>query len=56
MQINASAERRIDAPARRVYAYIADFRQHHPNFLPPQFSDSRSSAAGWGQGRCIGSG
>ena len=50
MQINASAERRIDAPARRVYAYIADFRQHHPNFLPPQFSDLEIECGGVGAG------
>ena len=50
MQINASAERRIDAPARRVYAFIADFRQHHPNFLPPQFSDLEIECGGVGAG------
>lgn len=50
MQINASAERRINAPARRVYAYIADFRQHHPNFLPPQFSDLEIECGGVGAG------
>ena len=50
MQINASAERHIDAPARRVYSYIADFRQHHPNFLPPQFSDLEIESGGVGAG------
>ena len=50
MQINVSAERRIDAPARRVYAYIADFRQHHPNFLPPQVSDLEIECGGVGAG------
>jgi len=50
MQISASAERRIDAPARRVYAYIADFRQHHPNFLPPQFSHLEIECGGVGAG------
>ena len=50
MQITASAERRIAAPARRVYAYIADFRQHHPSFLPPQFSDLEIESGGVGAG------
>lgn len=50
MQITASAERDIDAPARRVYGYIADFRQHHPNFLPAQFSDLVIESGGVGAG------
>ena len=50
MQITASAERHIDAPARRVYSYISDFRQHHPNFLPPQFSDLEIETGGIGAG------
>ena len=50
MQITASAERRIDAPARRVYGYIADFRRHRPKFLPPQFSDFQIECGGVGAG------
>ena len=50
MQITASAERHIDAPARRIYSYIADFRQHHPNFLPSQFSDLEIETGGVGAG------
>src|SRR5688500_18232718 len=50
MQIIASAERHIDAPARRVYHYIRDFREHHPRFLPPQFSDFRIETGGIGAG------
>jgi uncharacterized protein YndB with AHSA1/START domain len=50
MQIIASAQRRIDAPARRVYSYIADFRKHHPHFLPPQFSDLEIECGGVGAG------
>ena len=50
MQITASAERRIDAPARRVYGYIADFRQHHPRFPPPQSSDLEIECGGVGAG------
>jgi hypothetical protein len=50
VRITASAERRIDAPAGRVYSYIADFRRHHPNFLPSQFSDFAIETGGVGAG------
>ena len=50
VKITASAERRIDAPAGRLYDYIADFRQHHPNFLPSQFSDFEVETGGVGAG------
>lgn len=50
MQITASAERNIDAPAGRVYAYIRDFREHHPRFLPAEFSDLEIESGGVGAG------
>jgi len=50
MQISAAAERTIDAPAAHVYRVIRDFRQHHPNFLPPQFSDFEIETGGMGAG------
>ncbi|MGH2446724.1 MAG: SRPBCC family protein [Candidatus Limnocylindria bacterium] len=50
MKITASAERVIDAPAGRVYRYIADFRVHHRHILPPQFSDFRVEHGGVGAG------
>lgn len=50
MKITASAERHIDAPAGRIYSYIRDFREHHPRFLPPQFSDFEVEAGGIGSG------
>ena len=50
MKITASAERHIHAPADRVYGYIRDFREHHPKFLPPQFSDFTVEAGGIGAG------
>ena len=50
MKITASAERYIDAPARRVYSYIRDFREHHPQFLPSQFSDLEIETGGVGAG------
>ena len=50
MQITVTAERHIDAPARRVYHYIRDFREHHPRFLPPQFSNFQIESGGVGAG------
>ena len=50
MQIIAAAERTIDAPAPHVYNLIRDFREHHPNFLPPQFSDFTIECGGVGAG------
>ena len=50
MNISASAERHIDAPADRVYRSIADFREHHPKFLPPQFGDLEIESGGVGAG------
>jgi hypothetical protein len=50
MQITAAAERTIDAPAAIVYHLIRDFRQHHPNILPPQFSDLEIESGGVGAG------
>jgi uncharacterized protein YndB with AHSA1/START domain len=32
-----SLTRRIDAPADRVYAVFADYREAHPKVLPPSF-------------------
>jgi uncharacterized protein YndB with AHSA1/START domain len=49
-KINVSAERTIDAPAPAVYGYIADMREHHPNFLPPAFSDFEVEEGGVGAG------
>lgn len=48
--ISVSAERTVGAPAPEVYGYIADHRDHHANFLPPQFSDFHVEAGGVGAG------
>jgi hypothetical protein len=45
-----SAERTVDAPAGAVYGYIADMRGHHPQFLPPAFSDFQVESGGVGEG------
>jgi hypothetical protein len=50
MQITASAERHIDAPPGHIYGLIRDFREHHPRFLPPQFSDFVVETGGVGAG------
>jgi uncharacterized protein YndB with AHSA1/START domain len=48
-KVVASAERTIDAPADRVYGYLADMHQH-PHFLPPAFSDFQVVEGGVGAG------
>ena len=48
--IHVSAERMVDAPASAVYGYIADHREHHPQFLPPAFSDFTVESGGVGAG------
>jgi uncharacterized protein YndB with AHSA1/START domain len=48
-KVQASAERTIDAPADKVYGYLADMRQH-PQFLPPEFGDFRVEEGGVGAG------
>ena len=45
-----STERTVDAPAGAVYGYIADMRGHHPQFLPPAFSDFQVESGGVGEG------
>ena len=50
VKISVSAERRIDAPAARVYGYLADFRDHHHRFLPRQFGDFEVESGGYGAG------
>jgi hypothetical protein len=52
-KINVSAGRTIDAPAETVYGYIADHNQHHPNFLPPAFSDFKVESGGVGAGTVV---
>jgi hypothetical protein len=52
-QLQVAAERVIGAPADQVYRYIADFREHHPRFLPPAFSDFAVEQGGVGAGTII---
>jgi uncharacterized protein YndB with AHSA1/START domain len=48
--IHVSADRIIEAPADRVYGYLADMREHHPRFLPPAFSEFTVESGGVGAG------
>lgn len=51
--MEVSSERTIGAPAEAVYTYIADMREHHPNFLPPAFSEFAVESGGIGAGTII---
>jgi hypothetical protein len=49
--IHAEATAVIDAAPERVYAVLADYRNHHPNILPqPYFTGLRVEAGGVGAG------
>ncbi len=50
MEISTSAERRIEAPAERVFEYLADYRVHHPKILPPHFGPLLIEEGGVGAG------
>jgi uncharacterized protein YndB with AHSA1/START domain len=43
-------EGQVGAPPADVYRYIADMVNHHPNFLPPAFSDFQVVSGGTGAG------
>jgi hypothetical protein len=48
--IRVKAERDIAAPPDVLYGYIADNREHHPNFLPEAFSNFQVESGGVGAG------
>jgi uncharacterized protein YndB with AHSA1/START domain len=52
-EIRVSAERDIAAPPEQVYSYIADYVNHHPRFLPPNFSNFKVEEGGVGAGTFI---
>jgi hypothetical protein len=37
-------------PPDQIYAYLSDFRRHHPRILPPAFSDFQVEEGGVGAG------
>lgn len=52
--IHAEAERTVDAPPDRVYAFLADYRASHPGILPKQhFLDYHVEEGGIGAGTVI---
>ncbi len=51
--IQLSEEATINAPAARVYNILADYERHHPNILPPAFSDLHVEQGGVGAGTVI---
>lgn len=44
----------VGAPAKRVYRYVADMRQHHQHFLLPSFGQIRVEDGGYGAGTVYG--
>jgi uncharacterized protein YndB with AHSA1/START domain len=52
-KVQAAAARRIAAPADRVYRCLADYRQHHPQILPPNFTDYGVDEGGVGAGTLV---
>lgn len=51
-KVVVAAERTVGAPAERVYAYLADLRQHQ-QFLPPAFSEFEIESGGVGVGSVV---
>jgi hypothetical protein len=51
--IHASAQRFMPIPSEQIYAYISDFRRHHPHILPPAFSYVEVEKGGVGDGTVI---
>jgi hypothetical protein len=49
-EVYAMAEGLVSAPANRVYELIADHREHHPKFLPSNFSNYEIERGGIGAG------
>ena len=49
-QLKVHSERVINAPANLVYHLFADFVNHHPRFLPPQFTQVQVLKGGYGAG------
>lgn len=49
-ELSVAAERPVGAPAEHTYRCIADFRTHHPRFLPPAFSGFHVEQGGVGAG------
>lgn len=51
--VTAAASRTVAAPTDVVYRCIADYRAHHPHFLPPAFSGFEVEDGGVGEGTIV---
>ncbi len=51
--IHVTAKREVGAPVESVYNYLSNMREHHPNFLPPAFSDFAVETGGVGAGTIV---
>ncbi|MGH8981922.1 MAG: SRPBCC family protein [Acidimicrobiales bacterium] len=51
--VTAAVTRNVAAPADVVYRCIADYRVHHPKFLPPAFSGFEVEEGGVGEGTIV---
>jgi len=51
--VSATTTRRIDAPADRVLAALADYRGTRPRLLPGQFTDYEVTDGGHGAGTTV---
>lgn len=51
--IRVVADGPVGAPAASVYEYLADYRQHHPQFLPGAFSGWEVEEGGVGSGTIV---
>lgn len=52
-KVQVQVSRTINAPASQVYAYVADYREHHPYFLPGAFSNLAIERGGVGGGTVV---
>lgn len=52
--IHVEAEQAVDAPADRIYAFLADYRASHPGILPKEhFLDYHVEEGGMGAGTVV---
>lgn len=49
-QLKVISERTLPAPTEVVYQVLADYQNHHPHILPPEFQDVKVVKGGYGHG------
>jgi len=52
--IQVEAETTVAAPAKKVYRLIADYKDEHARWLPPNYSDYKVEQGGRGDGTVFG--